>query len=239
MIRAIWISLVSEGAEKLKRLSQNAHKHAKKLIPLFNVTLKSDGSFPEGSFLAVANHVSYIDVLMLAALYPSIYISYTRIERIFLIGGMAGLGGTLFLDREKKHKIHQDIASIAAMLKGGNTVTIFPEGRCTNGDTVIDFHGAYIEAAINANIPVVPICITYKSLNGEPVSPANRDLLFIYGKTPFGPHIFKLLRHLRNLEIEMCVFPPAEEGDRKALALDAHNRVLDYYMSSSPLWAKA
>ncbi|MDR2104774.1 MAG: 1-acyl-sn-glycerol-3-phosphate acyltransferase [Deferribacteraceae bacterium] len=239
-IKALWISLASKGTERSKLLSQNAHNHAKKVIKFFNVSLKMGGEFPKGSFLAAANHLSYIDVIMLAALYPSTYISYTRIERIFFVGGMARLGGTLFLERENKHKMHQDIEKIAAMLASGNSVTIFPEGRCTNGDTVIDFHGAYIQAAVAAGIPVVPICITYKSVNGETICLSNRDFLFIYGKTPFGPHIIRLIRRLRSVEIEVQVFPPidAAAGDRKAIALAAHTDVLGYYTANSPLLAK-
>jgi 1-acyl-sn-glycerol-3-phosphate acyltransferase len=239
IFKAIWISLTNKGFEKLKRLSINAHQHAKKLIPSFKITLKTEGTFPPGSFLAVANHVSYVDVLMLAAIYPSIYISYTRIERIFFVGGIAGLGGTLFLEREKKHKMHQDIASIAAMLESGNPVTIFPEGRCTNGDNVREFHGAYIEAAVNAGIPVVPICLAYKSVNGELITQANRDFICIYGKTPFGPHMLRMIRKLNCMELHVRIFPPINGVDRKEIAFEAHKNVSGYYKENSPIPAHA
>jgi 1-acyl-sn-glycerol-3-phosphate acyltransferase len=183
--------------------------------------------------------MSYIDVLLLSALHPSLYISYTRIQRIFFVGGIASLGATLFLERDKKHKMRQDILSITNMLKSGNPVTIFPEGRCTNGDDVMDFHGGYIEAAIDAGIPVVPVCITYKKVNGEVLSAVNRDFLFIYGKTPFGPHIVRLIRCLKSLELTMRIFPPIESGgkDRKLIAMEAFQNVSGYYRENSPLSA--
>jgi 1-acyl-sn-glycerol-3-phosphate acyltransferase len=135
--------------------------------------------------------------------------------------------------------MRQDILSITNMLKSGNPVTIFPEGRCTNGDDVMDFHGGYIEAAIDAGIPVVPVCMTYKKFNGEVLGAANRDFLFIYGKTPFGPHIVRLIRQLKSLELTVRIFPPIESGgkDRKQIATEAFQNVSGYYRENSPLSA--
>jgi 1-acyl-sn-glycerol-3-phosphate acyltransferase len=233
---ALLIRFTAKG-NKYEKLSANAARYAKKLLSLFNISVKAEGELPLGGFLAVANHVSYLDVVILTAVYPSLYVSYTKIKRTFLIGDLASLGGTLFIDRENRSKLPGEILKISDIMKGGHPVTIFPEGMCTNGEKVFEFHGGDVEAAVAADLPVTPICVSYRTVNGEAVSRSNRDLLFIYGKTPFGPHIIRIMRELKSLEVSVRIFPhiPSAGKDRKQLARQAYENISGYYAENSPL----
>jgi len=58
---------------------------------------------------------------------------------------------------------------------------------------VLPFKSSLVAAAAGAGTGILPVCIRYTAVNGEPFSPENRDRVCWYGEMSFFPHLLKLL----------------------------------------------
>ncbi|HSB34438.1 MAG TPA: lysophospholipid acyltransferase family protein [Nitrospirota bacterium] len=177
--------------------------------------------------LIVANHVSYIDILVIASVTPSVFITSVELGGTFFLGMLARLGGSLFVERRKVTGLKQEIAEIARVLREGHHVVLFPEGTTSNGERVHPFRNALFDAAIAADVDVLPLCIRYIHLNGEALTTKNRDRLFYYGGTQFSRHLPGLLS-IASADVEvvpLSVIKARKSDSRKELAALAHDAV--------------
>ena len=70
---------------------------------------------------------------------------------------------------------------------------LFPEGAATNGERMLPFQTAPLAAPLRSGATIIPVTLAYQSIDGQPVSAANRDLIYCYGDMDFAPHFVKLL----------------------------------------------
>ncbi len=181
--------------------------------------------------LIVSNHVSYIDVLVLASLAPSVFITSVELGSTLFLGLLARLGGSLFVERRKASGLKKEISQIAGALKEGFTVTLFPEGTTSNGERVQPFKNSLFDAAAAARVGVLPVCLRYLHVNGKRITAASRDSVFYYGGTTFSRHIPRLLS-LASVEVEIVplkLIQLPDRGSRKDLAARAHSAISSAY----------
>jgi 1-acyl-sn-glycerol-3-phosphate acyltransferase len=181
--------------------------------------------------LIVANHVSYIDVLVIASVIPAVFITSVELGGTFFLGMLARLGGSLFVERRKVAGLKQEIAEITRVLREGHHVVLFPEGTTSNGERVHPFRNALFDAAIAAGADVLPLCLRYASLNGGSITPENRDRLFYYGGAQFSDHFPRLLSS-DSAAVEVLPLPVIrvqKNASRKELAAQAHDAVSNAY----------
>lgn len=180
-----------------------------------------------GARLIIANHVSYVDVLALASLAPSVFITSVELKNTALLGTLARLSGSLFVERRKPSGLKSEIREIAQVLGEGMPVVLFPEGTTSNGDSVRQFKNSLFDAAIAARAEILPICIRYTRVNGHRLTTRNRDRVFYYGGVAFLKHFARLLM-LRSIDLEILPLKPiaVSAGDsRKDLAAAAHQAI--------------
>lgn len=182
--------------------------------------------------LQVANHMSYLDVLILSSICPSLFITSVELQNTFFLGLMARLGGSLFVERRSKTKLLQEIDRIVSVLRNGSNITLFPEGTSSNGEKVLPFKGALFLTAKRSNVEIQPVCIKYLTINGKPVGPSNRDSVFYYGDIVFFPHILKLLL-VKRIEVEVTYFDPikTDDKDRKELVDISYAKISSKFMN--------
>lgn len=174
--------------------------------------------------LIVANHLSYTDILIISSLLPSVFITSRELKSSFPLGFFAWLGGCLFVERRNPAGLKREIREIAQVLAGGTSVTLFPEGTTSNGDTVRPFKNSLLTAAISTGAAILPVCIRYRAVDGKAVTAENRDSVFYYGATTFFEHLPRLLA-LRAIDAECVVLAPVpthQHQSRKELAARAH-----------------
>lgn len=159
---------------------------------------------PKENHLIVSNHLSYTDILALAATVPSSFVTSVEIKNTPVLGNIVKAAGCLFVERRNKDNIGKEVAEITEALAKGFNVTIFPEATSTNGESVLRFRRPLYEAALQSGKKVLPLCINYKSIDGEKITMANRDLAFWYGDMEFLPHLWNLALH-KNIVIEITV----------------------------------
>lgn len=111
--------------------------------------------------LVVANHVSWLDVLVISAILPSGFIAMKEILSWPVIGKMVKNAGTVFIDRSNRKEVDLINEAIVAQLNTGANVCFFPEARTTLGNNILPLKAALFQAAINAQAAIQPFALRY------------------------------------------------------------------------------
>ncbi len=144
-----------------------------------------------GGRMLVANHVSWLDIFVINALAPSWFIAKADIASWPLIGTLVGRTGTIFLERGKRHAVHEALHKVAAHLSAGRRIAVFPEGTTGAGDTLMPFHANLIQAAVQAQVPVDPVGVHYRGLRGESVGGETGAMYFV-GEISFVESLWRI-----------------------------------------------
>lgn len=157
--------------------------------------------------LVVCNHLSYIDVIILASTLPSCFVTSKEIKQSFFLGQIVTLAGCLFVDRKDRKNLKGEINELRAALSAGLNVTVFPEATSTNGSEVLRFKRPLFESAIATARPILPFTINYTNISNQRINTHNRDIVCWYGDMEFIPHFLKLLDQT-SLTVEVQVHEP-------------------------------
>ncbi|MFI9749465.1 lysophospholipid acyltransferase family protein [Streptomyces collinus] len=122
---------------------------------------------PTGGLLLVANHISWLDIPLLAAVRPARMLAKTEVRHWPVAGALAARGGTLFIDRDRLRALPGTVARIAGALREGAAVAAFPEGSTWCGRAQGTFRRAVFQAALDAGVPVQPVRIGYRLSGGR------------------------------------------------------------------------
>jgi len=181
--------------------------------------------------LIVSNHLSYIDVLVISALAPSVFITSVELKNTALLGTLARLSGSIFVERRRPSGLKREIGDIAFALGQGLPVALFPEGTTSNGDRVQPFKNSLFDAAVLTRADIVPICLRYIRVNDERLTPENRDLVFYYGGVTFLKHFLRFLS-LRSVAVEVIPLKAIKVQplqSRKDLAAETYKAISAAY----------
>jgi 1-acyl-sn-glycerol-3-phosphate acyltransferase len=190
------------------------------------------GELERGGHVIISNHLGYVDGFVLGSIFSVVFVSKREVKKWPVIGQWTTLCGTIFINRQRKDQVPSVVEEIRRKLREEANILLFPEGSATNGERMLPFQTAPLAAPLRNRSIIVPVTLTYKSVNDKPVSEANRDLIYCYGDMDFVPHFWKLLS-LRSVEVIVTVQPKIEcfryednSAGRKKLAIDCYNRVL-------------
>lgn len=150
--------------------------------------------------LVVSNHQSYLDILVLSAHFPVQFVAKKEVAAWPLIGWMAQLGNTIFINRGSTRHSLKCAHEIIASLQQGVHVLVFPEGTSTNGTDVLPFKPLLFCAALKAGSPVLPLTLNYIGINEQPLNAQTRDLCCWHGEMEFVGHFWNVLS-LRSIEV--------------------------------------
>lgn len=218
-----------EKKERLERISRNTALFSPILLKImgikFSVKDYTRGKAFTGKSLVVANHVSYVDVFVLAAIRPMVFISSVELSGKLFVGHISKLGGTVFVERRKYRNLRQEIESIASVLNHDFTVVLFPEAQTSDGTALLPFRPSLFESAIRSEADIVPVCIRYIKIDGRPLSMKNKDHIVFHGGVKFIPHIIQLFRH-HDIEMEISIFDRISTRDRSRKQLVRQTRGL-------------
>jgi len=171
-----------------------------------------------GKVFLVSNHLSYLDIVILASVRPVAFVSRHDVADWPVIGTLARLVGTIFINRGQKLASRKLIETVTSALHQGASVLVFPEGTSTDGQGLLPFKTALFEAAVRSGAMVQPVLLRYVKVENRPLNSSGRDLVCWYDGRSFPRHAWDLLG-LRGLEVEVCFIKPIRPGsDRKALA---------------------
>lgn len=191
----------------------------RRLLPLLGLRITDVRGAPSGKALIVANHVSWLDVPVLGALEPVNFLSKAEVRDWPLIGWMSAQLGTLFIKRGN-HQAGELIDRLAAEVRDGRALVLFPEGTTSDGRQLRRFHPRLLAAAQQPEIGVQPVAIRYgTNADPDPIAP------FI-GDDNLLAHLWRLLRHAPvSVQVQFLDTISTNGIDRRNLAAQCRQAI--------------
>jgi 1-acyl-sn-glycerol-3-phosphate acyltransferase len=199
---------------------------ARTVLRILGLRLRVRGTPPVPPFMLVSNHLSYIDVLVLAAIARPVFIARSDVSRWPLVGRLAASVATIFVDRGLKRDLPRVAAAIEDRLGRGLGVVLFAEGTSTDGADVLPFKPSLLAPASRTGRPTHYASLSYEASDDAP--PARLSVCW-WGDMEFWPHLLGLLRIRR---IDACVtfgHEPIASTDRRILAEELWQAVRRQY----------
>lgn len=183
----------------------------------------------ESPRFVVANHVSWTDIIALASRYPLVFLAKSEVSAWPVLGFLARLQGTVFVERGNRRAIPIVNAALAERLRQGEDIVVFAEGTSSDGAGVLKFNASHFAmlsdlAAANTAAPTLaPAAILYTERKS---APGGRLDVGWYGDMTFLPHLWSLMkRGGAKCHILWGEAVDPGSGDRKALAAATEARV--------------
>ncbi|MBX2995183.1 MAG: 1-acyl-sn-glycerol-3-phosphate acyltransferase [Bdellovibrionaceae bacterium] len=201
------------------------HAFAKWGVWFLNVQVVTTHAPPrDQNFLFISNHLGILDIVVLASITPTLFITSVEMKNTPGLGLLCEMGGCLFVERRDRSNIHKEIDQIRIALQQGVNVTLYPEGTSTNGERVLPFKKSLLTAAAGTGVPVLPLVVNYTKVDGAPTTALNRDQVCWYGDQSFPPVFWRLLTN-RSVVAEVEFFDEVHvtsDEQRREIAAYAH-----------------
>jgi 1-acyl-sn-glycerol-3-phosphate acyltransferase len=184
----------------------------------------------ERPLLLLANHISWLDISVMASVAPVSFIAKKEVAGWPVVGWLAKLQRSVFIDRERRSATGVKTDEVAGRLSQGDIIVLFAEGTSGDGNKILPFRTALIGAAQRAveqaseGAVIQPVAIAYTRMLGLPLGRQHRPRVAWYGGTDLLPHLTRLLSE-GAVDVHV-MFGPARRlapgENRKAAAADAN-----------------
>lgn len=216
LLRGMYVVTLLFPRLTVDQRQQHIGRWSQQVLRALGVTLRPNGDLVACPQLLVANHVSWLDVMVLHALCPQArFVAKSDVKHWPLIGRLVTGAQTFFVDRARPRQTGEVVEAIAAALVDGATVAVFPEGTTGNGHAVLPFRPSLLQAAVAAGVAIRPVALRYADAHHR-VSPSapyidDDTLLLSLWRTARAE---RLVVHVNVLPVQ-TPDPP----DRRALAV--------------------
>jgi 1-acyl-sn-glycerol-3-phosphate acyltransferase len=200
---------------------------AAKMLRVMGIRLQVQGAPSAGGTLLVANHISWLDIMAVHAVYPQArFVSKADVKSWPVLRRLVDAGGTLYLERERKRDALRVVHTMAQALQAGEMVAVFPEGTTSDGQALLPFHANLLQAAISTDTPVQPVALRFSdSTHG-----VSRAVEFV-GDTTLLQSLWRVARG-DGLTVRVALLAPRASAltERRALA-DALRADIEAHLS--------
>lgn len=189
----------------------------RRALRALGVGVATTGRAPRGAVVA-ANHLGYLDILVLAAQAPCVFVAKREVRGWPVFGWFARRAGTRFIDRTRRADVARAAAEFAPVIAAGHNLVLFLEGTSTDGSAVLPFRSSLLEPVATAGWPAVPVAMTYV----VPAPHTAAHEVCWWGDMTLAPHVLNLAGLPRIDATVAWGEPVAPAADRKALARALH-----------------
>jgi len=189
------------------------------LCGILRVKVRRLGAPGRGKRLIAANHVSWLDVLVLGAMEPMAFLAKKEIGDNRWTRWLVDLQGAVYVDRTRKRCLPTVNVEIAWRLIKAEAVVLFAEATTSDGARLLPFRSSHFEAARQAGAAVQPVYLNYRAVGGLRVTRRDLPTVAWYGDMTFLPSFWKVLA-CGGVDCEVRygdVIPWEEACDRKGL----------------------
>ncbi len=194
------------------------------LLMIVGIHLRVHGKLSEKRpLLVVSNHLSYIDIPILASQFAMRFTPKSEIAKWPVIGLLCKITDSIFVDR-RPGKVKDTADTLHQVLARGEVLSFFPESTTGNGVHVLPFKSSFFSLAESdfsgEKLTVQPIAMTYTRVRNLPVDSRLWHQIAWYGDAELVPHLMEFLK-LGAMQVELHFLPPVTMNmysDRKALA---------------------
>ncbi|WP_286998818.1 MULTISPECIES: lysophospholipid acyltransferase family protein [Comamonas] len=197
---------------------------AHEFLQAAGVALRIEGQpVTQGPVLLVANHQSWLDIPTLHAAQHCRFVSKAEIARWPLVGRLASAAGTLFVRRSSRRDTQRTVQAMVQALEQGDILAVFPEGTVGTGRELLPFHGNMLQAAIDADVPVQPVALTFMDARTGQVSLVPCEA---YSDEPMLRSLWRTIGTAHLVAVVRYGTPEKAQGrDRRTWAQDLQARV--------------
>lgn len=186
-------------------------------LSFLKVELRTTGAPPQSlarPAVLVANHVSWLDIYLVHAVWQVRFIAKSEVRNWPVIGCLSARTGTLFIERGNRRHATQINRAIHSAFVEGDAIGIFPEGTTTFGDEISGFHASLLQPAVDEHALVFPVALRYLDVHGN----LNRNAAYV-GDTSLLESMFAILAQPRIVAELIFLAPIDAEGrSRRDLA---------------------
>ena len=199
---------------------------ARGMLSIMGIEVRVKGHPAQGPVLMAANHISWLDILVMHAACHCRFVAKSEIRNWPLVGVLTTGGGSLYIERGSHRDAMRVVHQMAAALRDGQVLAVFPEGGTGDGISLLPFHANLLQAAISADAPIQPIALQFIDAQTQHMSlaPCYRDtdtLISSLWRTLCAP---PLLAQVRYGEPQV-----AEGRNRREWAHDLQETVSNLY----------
>ncbi len=158
----------------------------------------------DGPVFLVSNHVSWVDITVLASCAPLSFVAKKEVASWPFFGWLAKLQRTVFVDRQRRTASGKTTGEIGTRLLDGDTIVLFAEGTSSDGNKVLPFKTALFAAAEVQNhenysedkgpIYVQTASIAYTRRHGLPLGRKGRPVVAWYGDMDLMSHMWGVFK---------------------------------------------
>ncbi|MDD2867208.1 1-acyl-sn-glycerol-3-phosphate acyltransferase [Neomegalonema sp.] len=185
------------------------------LVRLVGVRLEIVGAPMKEPGALVANHVSWIDILALAAAAPAHFVSKSEVAHWPVVGFIARIADAEFIER-RPAQAREHEARLARRIREGDLLCFFPEGTSSDGLVVLPFKTTLFAIFQATKAKAQPVSLKY-----TPPEHLPRRFYGYYDDLSFGDSAGAVLARSRGGRLTVTFHPPvdpAEIPDRKRMA---------------------
>ena len=220
VLMGAWAARFRVGGERLDHWVAGAWSRI--LLRIFGLRTHRFGTPLPGAVLFVANHISWIDIIVLHSQCWMGFVAKAEIERWPLVGGVVTRAGTIYHHRGSNDSLHGVMHQMLQRLQAGLPVAVFPEGRTHSGEAVGVFHARIFQPAVLAGVPAQPVALKY-GLRGDA-----QTIVAFGARESFVGNLLRVLGEpAREVEVHFLEpVAPSEDGRRKMADL-CRRRIVD------------
>ena len=182
---------------------------------LCGVRARVEGVPLEPHTFIVANHTSWLDILILGGSVGAAFVSKAEVQRTPLIGWLADQNRTLYIERADRGGAHRQVEQIAKALDHPQPLTVFPEGTTGDGRHLLQFRSTLLHAVAPppAGATVRPVAVDYGEF---------ADVVSWHSGEAGMANVRRVLGHRGTMDVTVRLLDPLPPStDRKALARQA------------------
>ena len=145
-------------------------KWARGMLAVIGIEVRVKGHPAPGPVLMAANHISWLDILVMHAACHCRFVAKSEIRSWPLLGTLTTGGGSLYIERSSNRDALRVVHQMAEALQKGHVLAVFPEGGTGDGITLLPFHANLLQAAISVNAPIQPIALQFMDAHTHDIS---------------------------------------------------------------------
>jgi 1-acyl-sn-glycerol-3-phosphate acyltransferase len=224
--------VLCSGESSMRARARWLQRGCRRALRVFNLEITVTGPIP-GSGLLVSNHLSYLDILVLSALAPCVFVAKREVLHWPVFGWFARVAGNVFVNRQRRADAKEAADRLGWLLDHGMLVVLFPEGTSTDGRTVLPFKSSLFEPVARGGYCLWAGRLAYEAEQGN----VSEEVCYWKDMT-FVPHLLNLLLNQRSIQARVRFAQVRQNGgSRKALARQVHSEVVNLARNSAEAMA--
>ncbi|MEZ5694845.1 MAG: lysophospholipid acyltransferase family protein [Sphingomonadaceae bacterium] len=188
---------------------------------IVGVRFRQTGKLEEGGVFLLANHVSWIDILVLAGLTGTAFIAQDGLAKLPWLHWLCRLNDTVFIARDRRQTIATQVEQVREALRDTGALTIFPEGTTADGVDLLPFKSSLLSALepVPEGIAIQPAWLDYGA--------EAREVSWV-GDEPGLDNYLRIAARLRPIEVTVHFLSPLNGetlSGRKPMAAAAYTAI--------------